>query len=220
MEWLQDNSDLVSALATAMMTIAWVVYAQFGIFTYLRSRRPRVVIDKTADNSINTRFIVVNLSEAPIYISGILVVVQRGDSEIVRKIENYQRASTDDGEELDSLDYAESQLRHGTLNVGQLFMVGSSRETLSWLLEDDADDVDQDRQQRLRKALDEVDNVEFRVVAMAGNDDRPVAASREFDITFEHDQICIVPLHEYTRQYSSWWHRRIARDWAEQVRRR
>ena len=176
------------------------------------------MIDKTAERSINTRFVVVNLSEFPIYISGILVVVRRGDEEIVHKIENYERTSTDDGEELDSREYTESQLRHGTLDVGQLFMMGSSRETLSWLLEDDAEDADQERPQRLRNALNEVDNFEFRVVAMAGNDDRPVAASRQFDINLENDQIGVVPVQEYTRQFSSWRARRVAREWAEQVR--
>ncbi len=218
MEWLTDNADLVSALATVMMTIAWVVYAQFGIITYLRQRRPRLLIDKTADNSINTRFVVVNLSEFPVYISGILVVVRRGEEEITHKIENYMRTSTDDGEELDSMEYTESQLRHGTLDVGQLFMMGSSRETLSWLLDDNAEDADDERANRIRKALHEVDNFEFRVVAMAGNDDRPVASSRQFNVEFDGDQICIVPLQEYTRQFSSWRDRRIAEEWAEEMR--
>jgi hypothetical protein len=220
MGWLQENAELVSAMATVLMTIAWVTYAQFGIVTYIKQRKPRIVIDKTAENTINTRFVVVNLSELPIYISGILVVVRRGEEEFVHKIENYQRGTTDDGEELDQVEYAESQLRHGTLDVGQLFMMGSSKETLSWLLTDDAEDLEEPRGDRLRRALWEVDEFEFRVVAMAGNDDRPVASSRRFGIEHDEDdqEIQIKPLDDYTQQYSSIWSRKVAEEWSQQMR--
>lgn len=220
MEWFVDNAQLISAMATVLMTLAWVIYAHFGIITYIRQRRPRIVIDKTADNTINTRFVIVNLSEFPIYISGILIVVRRRGEEIVHKIEKYQRASTDDGEELNSLEYAESQLRHGTLDSGQLFMLGSSRETLSWLLEDDPDEATRDRAQRLRAALNAVDEFEFRVVAMAGNDDRPIASSRRFQIECREDgnEVFISPADPSTRQYATWRQRSVAEEWSSVMR--
>jgi hypothetical protein len=218
MEWLKDNAELVSALATVLMTIAWVTYAQFGIITYLRQRRPRIVVDKTADDSINTRFVVVNLSEYPIYISGILVVVNRDDEQFIHKIEKYQRTTTDDGEELDGVEQSESQLRHGTLDVGQLFMMGSSRETLAWLLDEEGEDANGDRQDRLRQALDEVDSFELRVVAMAGNDDRPVAARRQFEISWVDGDVSISPAEAYTRQFAGWWNRDTPEEWSQLIR--
>jgi hypothetical protein len=217
-ECLQEWAEVLSAIGTILMMLAWVFYAQFGIVTYLRQRRPRIVIDKTAEDTIDTRFVVVNLSEFPIYISGILVVVRRGQEEIAHKIQKYSRSSTEDGQELDNLEYAESQLRHGTLDVGQLFMMGSSQETLSWLLDDDAEDSDQERPQRIRKALEEVDLFEFRVVAMAGNDDHPVASSRQFKVEYQNEDIVIYPSDEYTRQFSSWRDRNYAEEWARQLR--
>jgi hypothetical protein len=178
------------------------------------------VIDKTAENTIHTRFVVVKLSELPVYISGILVIVRRGEEEFHHKIENYHRSTTDDGDELDHVEAAESQLRHGTLGVGQLFMMGSSSETLSWLLTEDAEDADQPRGDRLRRALVEVDEFEFRVVAMAGNDDRPVASSRRFQIVRDEEEgePHIRPLDNYTQQYSSIWSRKVAEEWSQLMR--
>jgi hypothetical protein len=224
MEWLQENAELISALATVLMTIAWVTYAQFGIITYIRQRQPRIVIDKTAESSIDTRFVVVNLSEYPVYISGILVVVQRDGEEFIHKIDNYERSTNDDGEELDEPEATESQLRHGTLDVGQLFMMGSSRETLAWLLDDEAEDVNDERVQRLRRALGTVDEFEFRVVAMAGNDDKPIAASRKFEVVPSYDDdddvyaTRIVVSDDYTRQFAGWRDRSVAQEWTQLIR--
>lgn len=223
-EWLQDNAQLISALATVLMTIAWVTYAQFGIITYVKQRKPRIVIDKTAEDSIDTRFVVVNLSEYPIYISGILVVVRRDGEEFIHKIDNFRRSTDDDGEELDEREATESQLRHGTLDVGQLFMMGSSRDTLAWLLDDEADDVHEERVQRLRRALGKVDNFEFRVVAMAGNDDRPIAAGRTFEVVPSYDDdddvyaTRIIVSDDYTHQYAGWWDRSTANEWTQLIR--
>lgn len=224
MEWIQDNAELISALATVLMTLAWVTYAQFGIITYIKQRQPRIVIDKTANDTIDTRFVIVNLSEYPIYISGILVVVRRDGEEFIHKIQNYERSTNDDGEELGEVESTESQLRHGTLDVGQLFMMGSSRDTLAWLLDDEAEDVNDERVQRLRRALGKVDDFEFRVVAMAGNDDRPIAAGRKFEVVpsfDDHEDVYatrIVVSDDYTRQYAGWWDRSTAEEWTRLIR--
>jgi hypothetical protein len=221
MGWLQDNAELVSAMATVLMTIAWVTYAQFGILTYIKQRRPRIIIDQTADHSLNTRFVIVNLSELPIYISGIMVCVRRGEDETIHKINRFQRTSSSDDEDdagSQSAEDVEAQLRHGTLDVGQLFLIGSSKETLSWLLTDDDETVDQPFDQRLRGALAEIDDFEFRVVAMAGTEDHSVASARTFQIEYEEDEIRIVPANGSTRHYSSWRYRHVAREWSEQLR--
>jgi hypothetical protein len=219
MEWLKDHAELVSAMATVLMTIAWVTYAQFGIITYIRQRKPRIVIDQTADHSLNTRFVIVNLSELPVYISGIMICVRRGGQETFHKISRFQRTSTGDEEdaEEESPEDIESRLRHGTLAVGQLFLIGSSKETLSWLLEDGADDEDQPIDSRLRNTLAEVDEFEFRVVAMVGTEDKPVASSRQFQIEYEEDEIRVIPKDAATRHYSSWWHRKTADEWTEHL---
>jgi hypothetical protein len=220
MDWLQENAALISAIATVLMTIAWVVYAQFAITTYIQQRRPRIIIDQTADHSLDTRFVIVNLSETPVYISGILVAVRRGQEETLHKISRFRRTSTEGGDGINDLDNAdiEAELRHGTLDIGQLFLIGSSKETLSWLLEDGADDVDQPVEARLRSALGHIDDFEFRVVAMTGTEDRSVASARRFRIEYEEDEVRIVPADGSTRHFGSWRSRRIAREWSEQLR--
>lgn len=220
MDVLKDNAELISALASVLMTIAWVTYAQFAIMTYVKQRRPRIIIDQTADHSIHTRFVIVNLSESPVYISGIIICVRRGDEESFHKISQFQRASsgTEESEESPSPEDIEAQLRHGTLGVGQLFLIGSSRETLAWLLDDGDDADDQPFDARLRAALSEIDEFEFRVVAMAGTEDKSVASARTFHIEWEDDELRIVPTDGSTRHYASWRHRHIARDWSRQLR--
>lgn len=219
-EWLQEWAQVLSAFGTLLMMLAWVFYAQFGILTYIRQRRPRVIIDQTADHSLNTRFVIVNLSELPVYISGIMIRVRRGDEESYHKISRFQRSSTEDEDEADeaSAEDVERELRHGTLDVGQLFLIGSSKETLSWLLKDGSDDeTDEPFTSRLRSKLADVDEFEFRVVAMVGTEDKPVASSRQFQIEYEDGEIRIIPKEASTRHYASWWHRRVADDWTQHL---
>lgn len=197
-----------------MLTVlVWVFYAQFAILTFMWHRKPRIVIDQTEDRSVHTRFVLVNLSEQPAYISCVLMAVRRGKEETIHKIATYHRANSDqeDGQE----EELREEQRHGTLAPAQLLMLGSSEENLTWLLQDDDDDVDEPRDRRVSRALREVDEFELRVVAMVGTDDKPVASSRRFEIERTDRGVLILPKDTYTQHFASWRNRRTAIEWAE-----
>lgn len=194
------------------MVLVWIFYAQFAIMTFMWQRRPRIVIDQTEDRSVHTRFVLVNLSELPVLISCVMMVVRRGKEETVHKVTTYERQA--DGE--NHTEYEQAVERHGTLAPSQLLMIGSSEETLSWLLQDDADDdVDEPRDRRVARALREVDEFEIRIVAMVGTDDRPVASARRFEIERTDEGVQILPKDSYTQHFSSWRSRRTAVEWSD-----
>jgi hypothetical protein len=214
-EWLQEWAQVLSAFGTILMMFAWVFYAQFAIISYLQQRRARVVIDQTEDRSLDTKFVVVNLSEVPVYISCVMVVVKRGDEETATRIDTYRHfLSTDDS---DTPQQLEAELRHGTLGSADLLMLGGGDRLLSWLLESgDDDEFDAPRDERLRQVLSEIDHFEIRVVAMSGNDDKVIASRRRFEIQERESSILICPQFSQTQHFNSWSSRSTAEQWSAQ----
>lgn len=213
-EWLQEWADVLSAFGTILMMLAWVFYAQFAIVSYFSQRRARVVIDQTEDRTLNTRFVVVNLSEQPVYISCVMVVVHSGGDEQATRIDTYSHFLSED--ESASSHQLQAELRHGTLQPADLLMLGGSDRLLSWLLE--SKDEDQDvppRGERLRQALSEIDYFEVRVIAMAGNEDKPIASRRRFLIEEREEEVTIYPAYAQTQHFNSWSNRRTADEWSK-----
>lgn len=214
-EWLQEWAQVISAFGTVLTMLVWVFYFHFAIFAYLGQRRARVVIDQTEDRSLNTSFVVVNLSEQPVYISCVMVVVKAGDDEKVTRIDTYRHflGSDDDW----TPQQVEAELRHGTLGPADLLMLGGSDRLLSWLLDKgDDEDFDDSREERLGQALSEIDWFDLRIIAMVGNDDRPIASRRRFLISADDGDTRIYPEFNQTQHFNSWWSRNTAAEWSEQ----
>jgi hypothetical protein len=211
MEWLQDNATVVSAMATAFMALVWLVYAHIGVIGFLHHRRPRVIIDQTEDRTLDTKFVVVNLSERPVYISCIMVAIQTDDDERVRKISTYTEVSSENGDQ--SRERIEAELRQGTLDSAQLLMLGDTDRLLSWML--DGDDPETPRGERLRRALVEIDAIEIRVIAVVGVEDRPIASCRQFLIDKSGGDVRIRPRDSYTQHLTSRKHRGTIQQWSE-----
>lgn len=214
-EWLQDWAQVLSAFATSLMMLAWVFYAQFAIFTYLHQRRARVVIDQTEDHSLDTKFVVVNLSQQPVYITCMMIVVTSADEQKTKRINTYSHFRSSD--ETPGPQEIESELRHGTLDPGSLLMIGGGDRLLNWLLQDgDDEDFELSRRERLRKAVAEVEHFEVRILAMVGNQDRPVASRRRFYIEQSESDVTIYPAYAQTQHFNSWRDRGRVDQWSEQ----
>lgn len=213
-EWLQDWAQVLSAFGTILMMMAWVFYAQFAIYAYLNQRRSRVVIDQTEDYSLNTKFVIVNLSELPVYVTCVMIVVNTGSEEKTRRISTYSHFMRSD--ETPGPREIESELRHGTLDPAGLLMIGGSDRLLSWLLDSDDDDPDIPRGQRLRQVLSEIEHFDIRVMAMAGNQDKPIASRRRFCIEADEDNVTIYPAYSQTQHFNSWRTRKTADEWSDQ----
>lgn len=46
MEWLNENAQAISAVASIFTLFVWVFYAQLLYNGYVRQRRPRVIINR------------------------------------------------------------------------------------------------------------------------------------------------------------------------------
>jgi hypothetical protein len=95
-EWLQNNAMVFSAMATVFMALVWLLYAHIGIVSILRHRRPRVIIDQTMEQTVDTKFMIINLSEQPVYISDVMVAVESEGEKTIRKIRTYYHVSAGD----------------------------------------------------------------------------------------------------------------------------
>jgi hypothetical protein len=212
-EWLSDNAMLVSALASVMMALVWVIYAHIGIIGFIHSRRPRIIIDQTEDRTLDTKFVIVNLSEHPVYISCIMVAVERDGEETVRKVSTYHEVKNEDGET--DLENVSAQLQQGTLDSGQLFMLGDTDRLLEWMVHGDGWSQETPRRDRLYQSLMEIESIEVRVLAAVGVEDRAVGSSRRFTVDHENGEVRIRPENRHTRHLTGWRHHRTLQEWGE-----
>lgn len=214
-EWLQDWAQVLSAFATTLMMFAWVFYAQFAIYAYFNQRRSRVVIDQTEDHSLNTKFVVVNLSQQPVYITCMMIVVRTADNEEKsRRINTYSHFMST--EEAPGPREIESELRHGTLDPAGLLMIGGSDRLLNWLLDTGTDgEFGLSHNERLRQAISNVEHFDIRVLAMAGNQDKPIASRRRFYIEAQDNDVAIYPAFSQTQHFNSWRDRQTVDEWSD-----
>jgi hypothetical protein len=215
MEWLQDNAMVFSAMATVFMALVWLLYAHIGIVSILRHRRPRVIIDQTMEQTLDTKFMIINLSEQTVYISDVLVAIQTGGDETVRKITTYYHVSAEDLHQRPR--EVQGELRQGLLNSGDLLLLGDAEDLLSWMLEEHEEDTGTTSRERLQSALWDLDAVEIRVIAMVGVEDKPVGSCRRFVIDKEDTTAMIRPEDSHTTHLTSWRERRIVHQWAEEA---
>lgn len=212
MQWLQDNATLLSAFATIFMAIVWIVYAQVAIRTYLRHRKPRIIIDQTEEQSIDTKFIIVNLSEQPVYVANLIVSVGFDGQERSRQVSKYFRSSSEDVHERPR--EVESELRHGTLTPGDLLLLGDTDQLLTWLMSDDGDE-DTPHGEKFRQMMWSVDVIEIRAISMVGVEDEPIGSYRRFEVVKDDHEVAIRPKDAYTHHLTSRRNRKIVAQWTE-----
>jgi flagellar motor switch/type III secretory pathway protein FliN len=213
LEWLSDNAMVVSALASVLMALVWVIYAHIGIIGFIHHRRPRIIIDQTEDRTLNTKFVIVNLSEQPVYISCIMIAVIHDGEEKVRRISKYREVTDEDG--YTDLQNVASQLQQGTLDSGSLFMLGDTDRLLDWMLHGDGWHEETPRHDRLRQTLDEIEAIEVRVLSAVGVEDRSVGSLRRFEIDHKDGDIRIRPASGETRHLTGWRARTALDEWSE-----
>lgn len=214
MQWLQDNATLVSAFATVFMALVWIAYAQVAITTYLRHRKPRIIIDQTEEHSLSTKFIIVNLSEQPVYVANLIVSVGYDGQEHAKQVSKYFRSTSEDVHERPR--EVESELRHGTLGPGDLLLLGDTDQLLAWMMSDDGDE-ETSHGERFRHMMWSVDIIEIRAVSMVGVEDEPIGSYRRFEVVKDDHEIAIRPKDQYTYHLTSWRNRKTVNKWTEEV---
>lgn len=215
LSWLQDNATLLSAGATMITALVWVLYAHVAITTYIRHRRPRVIIDQTEEESLETKFLIVNLSEQAVYINYIIVVINYNGRERAKRIRTYFHISPEEVHQEPRK--AQTQLGAGTLHPGDLFLLGDTDVLLAWMMEEDEEDQETPHAEKLRRAISRLDTIEIRVIVTVGVEDKPVGSSRLFDVEKVDATVLIHPRFAQTRHLTSRRERRTVEEWRQQA---
>lgn len=202
LDWIAENSGTLRLATSLVMTGVWIVYLQVFLKTFLRQRRPNILISLGAGVGMKTRCFVANLGLEPIYLSDVIVDLE---TEAGR-----HRATITDRTEL-----GEDQLRdpgeatnQGPLASGKSVDIGSF-ETLVQRVRTQGVDLDDGAAVR---------SVEIVAVAEAASSGTHFGAARTWRMQREGDQLHLRAETLRTRQLRSWrQRRRLRRELADRL---
>ncbi|MGY6697342.1 MAG: hypothetical protein ACXIUW_15130 [Roseinatronobacter sp.] len=161
---MSEHAELLNVGLNAAMVVIWAVYLQLFLSNHLRNIRSTIHIDLGAAQGPRSRCLVTNLSSGAIYIQGIVADLQSND--------HTARTVITDRDEVSETDVQDPMARtnRGTLHEGQTVDIGSLEDLVH----------------RAKIRLDEtwspdtLDAVTITVVALTGQGDRLVGASKTF----------------------------------------
>lgn len=182
--FLVDHIDVVNAVLNALMVLIWTAYLHIFLINHLRQSSTVIHIDIGAAKGVQSRCLVTNLSSNPIYVQGLVAdLVHNGHS--CRTIVT-DRNEIGEGDVEDPL----ARTNRGTLQPGETVDIGS----LSNL-------VDRARISLAEEwTADQIDSVTITVVAILGQVDRIVGASKSFIADHNAKRITFSPEKLLTHQ--------------------
>lgn len=167
MEWLNDNAQAISAVASVCTLLVWIYYAQLLYNGYVRQRRPRIIINRGKGIGTEALCLVSNMSSEAIYIQHLVAILHTRQGSYSLDVIEYQQQ----GDEQQEASYRTHQ---GPLASGDYLHIQSFGNIVSqvkqhWQIEDD---------------LLHGHNIqlEIRVIAIYGSEDMPMGASRNFNL--------------------------------------
>ena len=172
LQFMSDHIQVVNAVLNAAMVVIWVVYLQIFLISHRRQSRSVIHIDLGAAKGAQSRCLVTNLSSGALYVQGIVADLVRDD--------HMSRTIVTDRDEIseDETDNPMSRTNRGTLQPGQTVDIGSLNDLV----------------RRARIRLDEewffeqIDSVTISVVAISGQAERIVGASKTFSVTSDDER--------------------------------
>lgn len=163
--FLSEYAHILNIMLNALMVLIWVVYLQVFTMNHLRQGRSVLHIDLGAAEGARSRCLVTNLGASPVYVQAILAELSNNGHSSRTRITDRDEVRPEDVQ--DPL----ARTNRGTLHAGQTVDIGSLEDLVA--------------RGRIRLAedwsSDKVDAVTITVVAIAGQVDRIVAASKTFD---------------------------------------
>lgn len=203
MEWLNDNAQAISAVASICTLFVWVFYAQLLYNGYVRQRRPRIIINRGKGVGTEALCLISNMSSEAIYVQHLVAVLHTQEHSHELDVVEYQQQSTED----DKVDYRTHQ---GPLASGDYIHIQSFSAIIKqlqqhWNIEQQALE-----QQGLQ--------LEIRVIAIYGSEDMPTGASRYFqlDLTAEPNHQ-LTPVWIDSRRMNSRRERKRVLEWAKAI---
>ncbi len=184
LQFLTQNVELLNLLVNVLLVVIWAVYLQIFLVSHLRQTRSVIHIDIGAADGERSRCLVTNLSSNPLYIQGMVAELFEGDQSA--------RVVVTEREEMDQDDLQDPLKRtnRGTLHPGQTVDIGSLADVVkrAWI--------------RLGRewTVDKLSQVKVTVVAISGQAERVVGASKTFDAQYKQNRSHFVPQNLLTQQ--------------------
>lgn len=162
---MSEHAPFLNVIFNGMMVVIWTMYFQVFLVNHLRQARNMIHIDLGAAQGAMSRCLVTNLSSNAIYVQAIIADLSSNGATSRTQITDREEIPLNDGK--DPL----ARTNRGTLYSGQTVDIGSLEDLVSRA------------QIRLHEdwSSDDIDAVTITVVAISGQIDRIVGASKSFD---------------------------------------
>ncbi|WFE76554.1 hypothetical protein [Roseinatronobacter sp. S2] len=184
LQYLAQHAEILNVLLNGLLVVIWAAYLQIFLVNHLRQSRSVIHIDIGAADGERSRCLVTNLSSNPLYVQGIAAeLFDNGYS---------ARVIVTEREEIDQNDIEDPLARtnRGTLHPGQTVDIGSLADVVrrTWI--------------RLGQewSTDKIEHVTVTVVAISGQGERVVGASKTFNAEYKNGHTHFVPQSLLTRQ--------------------
>lgn len=203
MEWLNDNGQAISAITSILTLFVWFFYAQLLYNGYVRQRRPRVIINRGLGTGQNALCLISNMSSESIYIQHVVALLHTSEDTYMVDVAEYQEEKDEQQEK--SIRSHQGPLASGDYLHMQRFADIAEQIRASWQLDHDIFE-----QAKLQ--------LEIRVIAIYGSEDRPIGASRSFYLNdTSNSKQALIPISIDTKRLNSRLQRRVVKRWAEEV---
>lgn len=129
--WIQENSDLISALASVATVAIWLLYLQLFYAEFRRRRNLLVFIHQTSGLGSESTCMIVNLSAHPVHILGVAAEFQLDGDSYLQCVSRYDRQPENLGERRGVIEVMDQ----GPLKSGELLSIGTLDGLLDYALE-------------------------------------------------------------------------------------
>lgn len=208
MEWLSDNAQAISAVASICTLFVWVFYAQLLYNGYVRQRRPRVIINRGRGIGVDSICLISNMSSEAIYVQHLVAVLHTQKRSYSLDVVEYQQHRNEQQTgEPQEISYRTHQ---GPLASGDYLNIQSFGDIVNqvkhyWEIEDH---------------LLQAQNIqlEIRVIAIYGSEDMPTGASRAFNLDLNASpNHQLIPASVDTDRLNSRGQRKRVLEWAKEI---
>lgn len=203
MEWLNDNAQAISAIASICTLFVWVFYAQLLYNGYVRQRRPRVIINRGKGTGVDAICLISNMSSEAIYVQHLVAVLHTQQQSYSLDVIEYQQRGSEQQE-------ANYRTHQGPLASGDYLNIQSFGDIVNQVKEYWEIDDSLLHEQNIQ--------LEIRVIAIYGSEDMPTGASRSFNLDLDASpNRQLIPASVDTDRLNSRGQRKRVLEWAKEI---
>ncbi len=192
--WIRENVTLLQLAVSMISAVVWIFYLQIFLLSFLRQRRPEILISRGAGVGMEARCFIANLGFEPIYVSQLLISIQTPEGKRDAAITDREVMTEEQQRD------PRQATNQGPLKSGDSFDAGSFTDLLRQALRaaGAAEDV-------------KVESFNITVVGIHAASAAFVGATRHFDVIDRNGWSEIQPDDLATRQIRSFLGRRRLR---------